>query len=121
MCVMSEAAFKTITPNKELNQTGVILRGPDGSRLHCVGEFTAQTEYKNREYSFRVYVIRGGGVSNLLSRAVIEQMGLVKRVHTVTAESEFGLMKTQPVKIVLREDAQPYVVHTAHGVPIPLM
>lgn len=60
-------------------------------------------------------------MSNLISRAVIEQMGLVKKVHTFTNGSKFGLLKTQPVKIVLRDDAEPYAVHTARRVPIPLI
>jgi len=40
----------------------------------------------------------------------------VKRIR-----EEFGLLKTQPVRIVLQNDAQPYAVHTTHRVPIPLM
>lgn len=60
-------------------------------------------------------------MSNLLSRPLAVEMSLVKRVHAVCSTGEFGLLKTQPVKMVLREDAQPYAVHTAHRVPIPLM
>ncbi|KAL6477057.1 hypothetical protein MHYP_G00155560 [Metynnis hypsauchen] len=49
-------------------------------------------------------------------------MGLVKRVLQVSnAAGEFGLLKTQPVKIVLQENAQPYAVHTARRIPIPLL
>lgn len=49
-------------------------------------------------------------------------MGLVWRVYEVSSnEQEFGLLKTQPVKIVLQENAQPYAVYTAHRVPIPLL
>ena len=60
-------------------------------------------------------------MSNLLSRAAAQAMGLVKRVYEVSGIGEFGLLNTQPVKIVLQDNAQPYAVHTAHRVPIPLM
>ena len=61
-------------------------------------------------------------MSNLLSRQVAEAMGLVKRVYEIhSAGGSLGLLKTQPVKIVLREDAQPYAVYTARSVSIPLM
>lgn len=39
----------------------------------------------------------------------------------IRSTGEFGLLKTQPVKIVLREDARPYAVHTARRIPIPFM
>nr|XP_033936287.1 uncharacterized protein K02A2.6-like [Pseudochaenichthys georgianus] len=49
-------------------------------------------------------------------------MGLVKRVGEVnTSEQEFGLLKTQPVKIALKDNNQPYAVCTARRVPIPLL
>ncbi|KAI4884911.1 hypothetical protein NFI96_000924, partial [Prochilodus magdalenae] len=49
-------------------------------------------------------------------------MGLVKRVRQVSdTGEEFGLLKTQPVKIMLQENAQPYAVHTARRIPIPLL
>lgn len=39
-------------------------------------------------------------------------------IHSTGA---FGLLKTQPVKIGLKEDARPNVVHTARRIPIPFM
>ncbi|KAJ8405353.1 hypothetical protein AAFF_G00318260 [Aldrovandia affinis] len=48
-------------------------------------------------------------------------MGLVKRVYEVCSTGgEFVLLKTQPVKIVLQENAQHCAAHTTHRVPIPL-
>lgn len=38
-----------------------------------------------------------------------------------TSEQEFWLLKTQPVKIALQDNAQPYAVATARRVPIPLL
>lgn len=69
-----------------------------------------------------MFVIRGETTNNLLSRSVAEQMGLVKRIQEVrSAVMEVGLLKTQPVKISLQENAQPYAVYAAHRIPIPLM
>ncbi len=49
-------------------------------------------------------------------------MGLVKRIEEVhNAFGEHGTLKTEPVKIQLKENAQPYAVHTARRVPLPLI
>ena len=49
-------------------------------------------------------------------------MGLVKCVEEVhTAFSEHGTLKSEPVKILLRDHAGPYTVHTARHVPLPLL
>lgn len=49
-------------------------------------------------------------------------MGLIKPVYEIcTSEQEFGLLKTQPMKIGLQENVQPYAVAIARRVPIPLL
>lgn len=49
-------------------------------------------------------------------------MGLVKRIEQVSAAfDEQGTMRTEPVKISLKDNVVPYVVHTARRVPIPLL
>ncbi|RXN17021.1 RNA-directed DNA polymerase-like protein [Labeo rohita] len=49
-------------------------------------------------------------------------MGLVKRTEEVhNAFGEHGTLKTDPVKIQLKENAQPYAIHTARRVPLPLI
>ncbi len=55
-------------------------------------------------------------------------MNLVRRVvETVCnrghlqAYGEHGTFKTEPVKIQLKENAQPYAVHTAQCVPLPML
>lgn len=46
----------------------------------------------------------------------------MKRVQQVKAATAHqGTMKTDPVKIHLREDAVPHAVHTARRVPLPLL
>ncbi len=61
-------------------------------------------------------------MNNLLSRSTASSMGLVKRIEKVhNAFGEHGTLKTEPVKIQLKEKAQPYAVHTARRVPLPLI
>uniref|UniRef100_A0AAR2LI10 ribonuclease H n=1 Tax=Pygocentrus nattereri TaxID=42514 RepID=A0AAR2LI10_PYGNA len=56
-------------------------------------------------------------------------MNLVRRVDEVTPNlsrhkqpyGEHGMLKTEPVEIQIREDAVPYVVHTARRVPFPML
>lgn len=40
-------------------------------------------------------------------------MGLVKRIEQISTDFEGSdTMKTEPVKIYLKEDAEPYALHT---------
>uniref|UniRef100_A0AAV2L3T1 C2H2-type domain-containing protein n=1 Tax=Knipowitschia caucasica TaxID=637954 RepID=A0AAV2L3T1_KNICA len=56
------------------------------------------------------------------NRDTAVEMGLVKRVQQVKAAAVHqGTMKTDPVKIHLRDDAVPHAVHTARRVPLPLL
>ncbi|RXN09757.1 hypothetical protein ROHU_010964 [Labeo rohita] len=49
-------------------------------------------------------------------------MGLVKRIEEVgMAFRDHGILKTEPVKILLKEGAEPYAVNTARQVPLPLL
>ena len=51
-------------------------------------------------------------------------MGLVKRVHEITDHSVFGdigLLKCEPVKIHLHDNAKPYSVSTPRRIPFPLL
>lgn len=57
--------------------------------------------------------------ARLLGREEAVEMGLVKRMDKVSGV--FGssrLLKTEPVRIALRYDAQPYVVPTARPLPL---
>ncbi|XP_051816865.1 uncharacterized protein K02A2.6-like [Acanthochromis polyacanthus] len=118
--IISETMYKALQKKTVLQRPKKILSGPGGG-LNCLGQFITKTSYKDRSYTFRLYVVRGQSVNNLLSRPAALAMGLVKRVYEINSEQEFGLLKTQPVKIVLQDNAQPYAVCTARRVPIPLL
>jgi transposase InsO family protein len=118
--VMCEETFNMLIPERELKQTSVFLTSP-GGQLDCKGQFQVNTTYKKNSYSFPVYVIRGKSVNNLLSRSTAAEMGLVKRIEEVHgAFGEHGTLKTEPVRIQLKDNATPYAVQTARRVPIPL-
>lgn len=119
--VMCEETFNMLVPERELKQTSISLTSPAG-QLDCRGHFQVNTTYKSHSYSFPVYVIRGRTVTNLLSRSTAAEMGLVKRIEEVhSAFGEHGTLKTEPVRIKLKDNATPYAVQTARRVPIPLM
>ncbi|CAL9702469.1 unnamed protein product [Knipowitschia caucasica] len=117
--IIGDKTFSLLTKKYRLTPTSTPFSGPGGP-LKCFGMFEANTEYKGESYTFPVYVIKGN--SCLLSRIEAVKMGLVKRVEEVSAVfGTSGLLKTEPAKILLKDNAQPYAVHVARRVPLPLM
>ena len=97
-----------------------------GVKLSCLGGFVALTKYKGQFYKYKVHVIETANGSNLLGRNVAVAMGLVQRVEEVqkcqsTFGKDLGLLNIKPVRICLREDAEPYAVNTARRVSGPLL
>lgn len=48
-------------------------------------------------------------------------MGLIKRIDEICSLSGVGLLKGEPVKIILKDAAQPYNIATPRQVPISLL
>ena len=69
----------------------------------------AVTKHRNTVYCFNVTVIEGEKMTNLLSRDVAADMGLVCRLEQVNAsgddDARIGLLKTEPVTIKLKAGA----------------
>lgn len=125
--VISEDTFHTLTPEKRLEPPDIPLDSPGGELL-CLGRFDATINHKEKDYRFTAYVVRGHKVNNLLSRTLSVRMNLVRRVDEVKtstshlqAYGEHGTLKTEPVKIQLKDDAVPHAVHTARRVPFPML
>lgn len=125
--VISEDTFHTLTPEKTLAPPDIPLDSPGGELL-CLGRFNATVSHKGKDYPFTAYVVRGQRVNNLLSRGLSVRMNLVRRVDEVKSNTchlkaygEHGTLKTEPVKIELRDDAVPHAVHTARRVPFPML
>ena len=96
-----------------------------GGQLKAFGQFMAVTKHRNTVYRFKVIVIEGEKMTNLLSRDVAADMGLVCRLEQVDTlgddDARIGLMKTEPVTIKLKAGAEPLCLTTARLVPLPLM
>ena len=73
-----------------------------------------------RNCCFRVVVVKTNG-ENLLSRTVATKLGLIKRIDEISAFSGLGTLKGEPVRITLKDGAQPYSIATPRRVPIPLL
>ena len=97
------------------------LRSPGGP-LSPVGEFSTNVTYNCKSAQLRIFVI-DAEVENLLSRDAVTKLGLVQRLNSI--KSVFGEIdnhpiKCNPVKIVLKEDYQPYSLRTPRRISIPL-
>ena len=96
--------------------------------LHLLPSFdpvtVTVTLYKGEKFHYLVQVVKGTTTS-LLGRGPCVRLGLIARILAVEAHSVpepvIGTLKGDPVKIMLKGNAQPYSVATARRVPIPLM
>ena len=128
---ISNSTFQMLKPlpqlqpsEKQLESVGTKVRVH--GTFHCTAKLFAQ-EQAAKSYQLHVYVIDGN--TNLLSRTASLQMGLITanapQLHDVSIDpsifGNIGLMATSPVKIRLRDDAEPYHVGTPRTIPIPLM
>lgn len=130
--IVAEETFSTLVPVMTLKPANITLDSP-GSKLACLGQFQAIGVYKEKLYPFSAYVIHGHKVNNLLSRSLSAEINFVKRGDEAIKEDYYGALehynaygehsslKTDPVKIYLKESAQPHAEHTARLVPIPML
>lgn len=81
--------------------------------------------YKGVNYTFWIYVMEGPFTTNLLGQKTAIKMGLVHRVERLESNEDvfgdIGLLNCDPVKIVLRPDAQPYSITTPRRIPFPIL
>ncbi|XP_019725289.1 uncharacterized protein LOC109515746 isoform X2 [Hippocampus comes] len=120
--IMEKETFDMLVPEEKLVQSNIPPMNSPGGQLNCVGKFQANAKYKGKYYSFPVFVIHSQTSNNLLGKETACAMGLVKRIEEVhNAFGEHGTLKTEPVEIKLKDNAEPYAVHTARRVPLPLL
>lgn len=119
--IITYASYKKLRDVPRLKPCEISISSP-GGKVRARGEFMCTTEYKGRAYKFRIIVAEIPKGNNLLSRTVSETMGLVKRLDEVENNifGTAGEMKTEPVKIKLKENAEPYCLTTARRVPFPI-
>lgn len=118
--IMNEEMYEKMKTKPQLRHTRIGLMSAAG-KLPTRGEFVANTVYKSKSFKFRVVVAKNRVGSNLLSRNVAEQMGMVKRIEEMNGVfGHTGLLKTEPVTIKLKDGATPYCVTTARRVPFAI-
>ena len=121
--VISEDVYRKMPNRPCLKPIKVVLNSP-GGQLSNLGQFVARTLYKGEKFHFLVQVVKGTTTS-LLGQGPCVSLGLIATIFAVEAHSRpepgKGTLKGNPVKIVLKENAQPYSVSTERRVPIPLM
>lgn len=120
--VLTQKTYDSLSQAPLLSPSRASLLSP-GGKIEVCGEFNTETEYKGSRYMFKLVVIGGETGTNLLSRSVASQMGLIVRADTVklSKSNEIGLMKTSPIKIHTKENATPVCRPTARRIPFPLM
>ncbi len=114
--VLSHSVFNQLKNKPKLRKTSVVLTSPGGN-IETVGEFITTMTHKGNTLNARVVVIKSSAKA-LLSRNVACMLGIVKFIDTV--DTKIGLMKTKPVKIVLKDDAVPVCSTTSRRIPFPL-
>ncbi|XP_043239392.1 uncharacterized protein K02A2.6-like [Amphibalanus amphitrite] len=121
--VISKDTYSKMSWKPALQPVKQNLTGPGGS-VSCCGSFRTQVRFKNEFHQLHVYVVDGLD-RNLLSREMAVQMKMVCRIDDVLpkdpAEEPLGTMVGEPVRIHLREDAQPYSVSSARRIALPLL
>ena len=121
--VMSETTYETLKEKPKLVEVKNTLQSPGGvvaTRGQFLAKIKAHVNGQLRNCCFRVVVVKTSG-ENLLSRTVATKLGLIKRLDEVSSFSGLGTLKGDPVKITLKDDAEPYSVAVPRRVPIPLL
>ena len=121
--VISQKIYRRMPNRPHLKPSKVVLNSP-GGQLSNLGQFVARTLYKGEKFHYLIQVVKGTTTS-LLGRGPCIRLGLIARILAVEAHSVLepgiGTLIGDPVKILLKENTQPYSVSTKRRVPIPLM
>ena len=127
--VLKEADFRKLPRRPQVSPSQIPYLNSPGGKVDTVGEFIANVTRSGQgqgpvTYRFRVVVVPSSAGANLLARLVSEAMGLVKRLEEVDIHDNIfgsaGLLKTEPVKLTLKDNAKPYCVTTVRRIPFPL-
>lgn len=122
--INEDSSFNTLTPARELNPLGIPLDSL-GGELQCLGMLKATVKTS----PITAHVIRGDTVNKLLSHDLLMETNLLRKVDKVRqyasglhqACGEYGTVTTDIIKILLKDDAQPYAEHTVHQMPLPML
>ena len=115
--VITEETWRQLNPRPHVKAVQTKLMTPSGPLLSS-GQFTARSGGTH----FRV-IVASTAAENLLDRTTTVWMGFIKGVAEITFAhlfADIGLVACEPMKIVIRDDAQPYSVVTLQYIPIPM-
>ena len=114
--VISRKTFDSLQPRPRLESTTASLRSP-GGKLDCVGYFETEVQTDKGKGKLKIFVLEGN-TENLLSREAAARFGFVQRVDEIFGDVP-NSVQCKPVKILLNENAEPYVQTTSRRIPIP--
>ena len=125
---ISEKVFQMLPPLK-LRKPSLVLFGPTRQKLDVLGQFIGNLAHRDETHRTNIFVVRGLQ-NNLLGLSDIKGLNLIRRLDAVNAKTEvtrqfpsvFKGLGTLggAYKVQLREDAQPFALHTPRRVPFPL-
>lgn len=121
--IISASAHRQLRPSPRLKPCTNRLTSPGGV-VEAHGQFIARASCGEENAHIRIVVVPDAcAKSNLLSRDAAVKFGLVQRLDNLEQDSDVfgtsGLLKCNPVKIVLRDDCEPYCVPSPRRIPIP--
>ena len=111
--VITEETCRQLNLRSHLKAVQTKLMTPSGPLLPS-GQFIA----RSGDTHFRV-IVASTAAENLLDRTTTVQMGFIKRVAEISL-ADIGVVASDCMKIVIRDDAQPYSVVTPRRTPIPM-
>lgn len=124
--VICQDAYQRMANKPKLKYPQKKLLTPAGP-LDVLGVFTAEAHSQKSKTKtwMDVYVLEDSptGCGNLLSRTAAVNLGLIQFIGALENAHlyGFGVWETDPVSFTMKEDVEPYAVHAARRVPIPLL
>ena len=119
MSIISKTQYDRMKVKPPLMATRMNLTG-DAANIDLSGYFNAEIKRANQDQCVTQIYVANHKTDNLLSRNASDKLNLIKRLDSVSIFDGLGLMKCEPVKIVLKDDAVPYNLTTPRSISHPL-
>jgi hypothetical protein len=116
---MSLSHYKKLKLPK-LSPTKAILKSPGGPMKNVAGEFSTSVKRGESSMPMRIILV-DADTDNLLSRGMSKALGLVQRIDSIFGPLDGPPVDCRPVRIRIREDAEPYSCSAPRRVPLPLI
>ena len=132
VCCISVEHHRTLCTQQcanTLQQSNRPLHGPDGRCLKVRSSFKAMLEYRGRRVDTTIYVLPNVDTP-LLSRQASTQLSTIARIDAVSDANQHIMHQypklfrglscmSEPYRIQLKSDAQPYAVYAPCRIPLP--